>query len=225
MEKLFKKHKMMRIALISLVALILCIVYVYALFLPGVWHDDAFLYKKVDGEFYGSDMYAEYKMSIDKNKITFSVNGISKTYSIVENEGVEIFENGQSVFKGTVQKIGDFTILNDLDGKPIDVIKVTAGGVAPELSELYPDRTQLYNWYSMDKTDTRGEPYMLIVIAFIIVLLVVDIVFPDLFFYFKHGIMVDGGEPSDCYRAGQTFGRIVLVIAIVGCIIASFNMK
>ncbi len=225
MIRLFENHKKVCIALIALVALALCIVYIYAMFLPGVWHGDAFLYKQADGSFKGSDMYAEYKMSIAENKILFWVNEIAKEYSVVENEGVEIYEDGISVFKGTAQKIGDFTMLNDNDGNPIDFIKVTAGGVTPEFDELYPDRTQIYNWYKMDSVDTRGEPYMLIVIILIIAVLAIDIAFPNLFFYLKHGIMVDGGEPSECYRAGQMLGRIVSVIVILGCVIASFNIK
>ena len=39
-----------------------------------------------------------------------------------------------------------------------------------------------------------------------------------------YAVEVDGGEPSDWYRAGQKFGRVVLVLAMLYCVGASLFM-
>ena len=56
------------------------------MFIPGLWHGDAFLYKQGDGTFSGLDIYAEYNMTVKPadygTDIDFSVNGNTKHYQI-----------------------------------------------------------------------------------------------------------------------------------------------
>lgn len=71
--------------------------------------------------------------------------------------------------------------------------------------------------------DVRGNLTMLVYIVFALVFLILDIVFPNLFFDLKYRFAVEGGGPSDMYRSGQKFGRVLLVISIIVCIIMSFT--
>ena len=84
MAHFFSTHKKLCIIVGVILAVLLLALYLYAAFLPGVWHRDAFLYLQKDGSFTGSDLYAEYKMSIDAKEngaeIDFSVNDITKNY-------------------------------------------------------------------------------------------------------------------------------------------------
>ena len=58
------KHKKPCIIGGIVLSVVLLALYLRAMFLPGLWHGDAFLYKQDDGSFAGSDIYAEYKMNI-----------------------------------------------------------------------------------------------------------------------------------------------------------------
>ena len=225
------KHKKTSIASAIILGCLFVSVYLYALFLPGFWHNGAFLYKKADGEFKGADEYAEYVMIMAKNEnetdISFKVNKTAREYKVITEENspkVQIFENGESVFKGAVLSMENLNLLEDENGELVDIIRVRVGGVAPEEEELFPTVSELYK-FSLGKCDTRGEPYMLILVIVLAVILALDLAFPDLFFYFRHGLDVDGGTPSDFYRAGQMFGRIVLAIGIIACVVMTFTVR
>lgn len=213
------------------IAALLLFAYLRALFLPGVWHRDAFLYRQADGSFCGSDFYAEYKMNITKAEnganITFAVNGTNGEYRVINEDGgknVQIFENGVSVFKGSRVPMEGITLLQDENGDILDVVTVTVQNVPPETHELFPSYTQIYNLALMEKCDVRGNLYMPLVILLLAALLSVDIAFPDLFFHLRYGMAVYGGTPSDWYRSGQMLGRVLSAIGILVCVITSFTI-
>lgn len=226
-----KKHKKLSVILGIAATLLLVFTYLYALFLPGVWHNGAFLYKKDDGSFSGANEYADFVMIREKQgsitEISFKVNDKAKSYRVVQEENspnVQIFENGESVFKGTVLPMENLNLLEDENGELVDIVRISVGGAVPEEEELFPNLTELYN-LSEGKTDTRGEPYMLIFIVILGAILALDIAFPDLFFYFRHGLNVDGGTPSDYYRAGQRFGRVVCAVGVIVCVVMTFTAR
>ena len=65
---------------------------------------------------------------------------------------------------------------------------------------------------------------MLLLILLGAAILFIDIKFPDLFWILEHRLEVDGGEPSDWYRSGQKFGRVMLVGGIIVCMILTFTI-
>ncbi len=227
-----KRKKLYSVTGIIASALIF-ILYLYALFLPGIWHGDAFLYLKKDGSFEGSDMYAEYKMTVSRKEyeadITFSVNDKTKLYNVRFTDTrpvseVEISEEGKSVFKGEVHISGEGFILLDEELRMADGITVRTDSYVPCEEELFPGYTKLYRIAVSDKTETRGSTYMLILVFMFSLMLFLDIKFPKLFWLLQHGIHVDGGEPSDWYISGQKFGRILMGAGIIICMVLSFTM-
>lgn len=235
---MFEKHRKAFAITGAILILVLLIFYLYAMLLPGIRYGDAFLYQQKDGSFAGYEMYGyytrvDYKMDIDKAdngaKISFSVNDTIREYEIVHNEtepvrSVEIFENGESVYDGNAHMMGEEYLLLDGNYDMADEIKIRVDNQVPELEELFPGYTWLYNRAFEKRHDTRGEPSMLLLILLGAAILFIDIKFPDLFWILEHRLEVDGGEPSDWYRSGQKFGRVMLVGGIIVCMILTFTI-
>ena len=229
---ILQKYKKQCIKVGIIITIILFIVYLWAAFIPGLWHGDAFLYKQDDGTFAGSDIYADYKMAITPadygTDIDFSVNGNTKHYQLKYDKNdlyrsVEISENGTVICKGKAVGIDNDYIVIDETGSS-DMIDIRVGNETPTEEELFPNYSRLYNWSVSEKTDTRGNPYMLFLILLFGVILFLDIRFPNLFWILEHRMDVDGGEPSDWYLFSQKVGRVVLAIGIFVCMIVTFTI-
>lgn len=221
-----------RVGLIWL-AIILLAVYLRALFLQGLWHGDAFLYKQKNGSFVGSDAYAAYTMTIQDavygTDIDFSVNEIVNRYQIKYDENdlsreVEVLENGTTICKGTAVGIENDWIVIDKETGSSDMITVRVGNEVPTEAELFPNYSKLYNWAVSDKNDTRGNPYILFIALIFGVWLFLDVRFPLLFWILEHRLEVDGGEPSDWYLFGQQVGRVMLLIGFLVCMVLAFTL-
>lgn len=225
MWQFFQNHKTFSISLGTAVLLSIVGIYLYALFLPGLWYNDAFLYQQQDGSFAGSDQYADYHLSIDCSaedpEIEFRVNDVTRNYQIRTgaNSSVQVLENGVLVFQGTVYPAGDSYLLVNSDSAEAD-IQINIGTV-PTVDSLFPSYSWLYQC-TVQSPDIRGTPAFLIFIFLIAAVLVLDIRFPDLFFHLRYRPAVTGGEPSDWYRLSQKISRIILAAMIPGCMIASF---
>lgn len=233
MIEFLNKHKNPCIIAGIVIVVVLLIIYLRAIFIPGLWHGDTFLYKQDDGSFAGSDVYAEYMLKIKPAEygtdIEFSVNGKTNHYQVKYdnnelNRNVEVLENGTVICKG--QAIGDennwFVIDNETGSS--DLISVRVGNETPTEEELFPNYSRLYNWSVSEKYDTRGNPLMLFLIAILAIILFLDIKFPNLFWILEHRLEVDGGEPSDWYLFGQKVGRILMPIGILVCVILTFTI-
>lgn len=229
MFKSFDSRKL-GIVSISAVAVILLVLYLYAMFLPGLWFGDAFLYKQKDGSFAGSDYYADYKMTISQkgteSNITFAVNDIKKEYKVINNslQDIKIFEDSSLIFEGNAIKMGDRFVLSSNDGDLQIDVSVSVGGEAPSTSEMFPSKGVLYSWATENSLDRRGNFYIFFLMLILGGVLALDTAFPDLFFTLKYSLAVYGGEPSDWYRAGQRFGRWLMGAGILVLAIMSFAL-
>lgn len=233
MLEFISKHKKPCIIAGIILAVVLLIVYLRAMFLPGLWHGDAFLYKQDDGSFAGSDVYAEYKMNINSadygTDIDFSVNDKTNQYQVKYDEddpyrNVEVLENGTVICKGkALGEKNNWFVIDDETGSS-DTISVRVGNETPTEEELFPSYTRLYNWSVNEDNDTRGNPWMLFMIAVLAIILFLDIKFPMLFWILEHRLEVDGGEPSDWYLFGQKISRVVMSIGILVCVVLTFTI-
>lgn len=233
MTEFIKKHKKPCIIAGTVIIAILLIIYLRVIFLPGLWHQDAFLYKQPDGSFKGNDIYAEYTMKIDDTSygknIEFSVNGKTNHYQIKYDENdlhrnVEISENGVVICKGNaIGSENDWYVFDEKTGSS-DMISIRVGNEVPKEEELFPNCSMLYNWSVRKKTDTRGEPWMLFLIALFSIIMLVDIKFPNLFWILEHRFEVEGGEPSEWYRFKQKVSYIIIPICISVCVILTFKL-
>lgn len=212
---------------ISIVAFILCIAYIYAFLMTGVWYKDTFLYEK-DGIFIGSDKNGEYTVAVNKfengAQVDFSLNGKKYFYEVVNNETTktEIYENGKKVFDGKVLDIDGIYILTDDSGKNYGT-EIVADCENPTQDDLMPSLNEIYA-FSRGKVERRGNILPCIVLIFVLIFLLTDIKFPDLFFLTRHGFDVDGGEPSEWYRFKQQVGRIILGLVTVICVVLTFTI-
>lgn len=226
---ILQKYKKYIIVLGSVLGFVLFCIYLYVLFLQGVWYEDTFLYEKKDNIFVGSDFYATYKMKIkpieNGKEISFSINDMEKQYVIKSEIGdshVKIYENGTLVLEGEAMSIGDYYVLTDDERGMIDV-QVTFGDTSLNRTNVFPTYSQLYTWSVKEQYDVRGNIAMLPILFLCSFVLFLDLKFPNLFFALKYRLMVDGGEPSDWYRMGQKIGDIGLGIAILVCVVLSLK--
>ncbi len=233
MREILNKHRKVCIIAVVAVAAALLFLYLRVMLLSGLWHGDAFLYKQADGSFAGSDFYADYKMGITPTDygeaIDFTENEKTNHYQVRYNENdlnanVEVLENGTVICRGRAVKVGNYWHVIDESTGSSDMISVRVGGEAPTEEELFPNYSMLYSWSVSDGYDTRGNPYMLFIIALLAIILFLDIKFPDLFWILEHRLDVDGGEPSDWYRFGQKVSRIVLAVGILICVVLTFTI-
>ncbi len=233
MTGILKKHKKKCIIAGVVLLIGLLIIYLRTLFLPGLWHGDTFLYKQDDGSFAGSDVFAEYKMTIKPadygTDIDFSVNNKTNLYQIKYDKrdfkrSVEVLENGNVICRGkALGQDGDYIVIDDETGSS-DVIVVRVENETPTEEELFPGYTDLYNWSVNEKYDTRGEPWAIAYIVLLALILFLDIKFPNLFWIIEHRLEVDGGEPSDWYLFSQKVGRVLLSIGILVCVVLTFTI-
>lgn len=230
MPEFIEKHKKVCIVLGAVLAVFLIAAYLCALFQPGIWYNDTFLSRCADGTFSGSDSDGSYRLSITETEtgadISFSVDDLTRHYTVTEDtvgNRVEIYEDGGLMFRGSVETSGDYEYLVDENGDIANLdISVRFSNPRPE--DLLPGKSTVYHWSQMKEYDIRGNFYMLLPMLMIGVFLGLDIAFPDLFFTLEHRRYVDGGEPSDFYRACQKFGRVAAVIGILVCIIMSLTV-
>ena len=230
MKDFFKNHKKGCL----LTATTLCIVvilgiYLYALFLPGYHYLDAFLFKENDGRFAGADEYASYQVTVERTTnnatITFAVNELVHRYQITgtaTGQDVYIYEDGERIFHGQALSSDDSSYwLISEDNSVFDGVLIIGNNQSPDLEELFPSASWLYNVAVSDKNDTFGNPVYLIAIIILAIYLILDIKYPKLFFYLQYHLAVSGGEPSDWYYSSQMIGRFLIIIAIPVCMLIS----
>ena len=210
-------------ALAAVVALAVLGIYLWAMFRPGVWLRDAFLYRRQDGSFSGKDAYAYYAMQLtrteDGAEVQFALDGETKTYHILADPvpgawstpDVKIYEGEKLLFEGEAQgDPGDALLWNAEDDALADGVNVIVNG-SYQKSDLWPTCNWLYNVAIGGRQETRGNAYFLILLGVLALLLVLDIRFPLLFWTLNHRLEVSGGEPSAWYYTSQRIGRIILV--------------
>ena len=94
-----------------------------------------------------------------------------------------------------------------------DEVKVIVNGEYQK-DDLWPSCGWLYNVAVGGRRETRGSVAFLLPIGALVVLLVLDVRFPLLFWNLRHGLEVYGGEPTDWYYAMQRGSRIASIIGV-----------
>ena len=197
-------EKKMSCLLCVLTALLLAVLYLWAALRPGVWLRDAFLYRQADGSFSGKDAYAAYTMQIAQTgngaKVEFTMDGETRHYRL------------ESKAEG-MSDPGDAILWREDDGGLADDVNVIVNGEY-QRSDLWPSCNWLYNVAVGGRREPRGSVAFLLPIGALVVLLVLDVRFPLLFWNLRHGLEVYGGEPTDWYYAMQRVSRITSIIGV-----------
>lgn len=236
MIEFFQNHKKQCI-IAAVISVIIFAVYLFLLFKPGFWYRDAFLYKQ-KAPFEGMEVYSgkdkingvfyEMTMAKDGTKtcIVFTVNETEREYEILSNNSksnyaeVEIYENGKLVFEGSYFS----NMLFSKSGEPFVETPNMNYYIPGELSEeeLIPTYNWLYEISQRRNTEIRGDVIWLSFIVVFAGIIALDMFFPDLYWELRHRLSVEGGKPSDIYRAWQKLGWMISPFIIIVLMIATF---
>ena len=228
-SKIIKDKRKFTYILISIAALILFSMYLYALTRPGVRYGDAFLYQQADGSFVGKDTYFDYRMELQNTEngtaISFSVEDEMRNYLVMTSktdDSVIIYENDTIIFEGT--EWNNTGMLLGKDGELAFGVTISTNYHTPDAEEQFPNFMQLYRIAAMDELDLRGSVECVFLILFFSLYIIIDVCFPEFFFRARYFLAFDlkNADPSDGYYVGQLIGRIVCGVAIVICAIISF---
>lgn len=230
LKELFNRHRRLFISAAAVIGAVLTVLYIRALFLPGLWFGDIFLYKKADGSFAGAKAHNSCQMQLagtdDGAEITFTINGTTNEYLLVRGsqDSLQIYTNGTQTFDGFLYQIGDeYAAFSTNDGYDVQIEIITSDSEQQTVPD-FPSSSWLANAAFAEQLDTRGTPAFLIAIAVCVLLLALDIIFPDLFYTLQHGLATDGGTPSSWFRFDQGLSRIVLAAGILIFMVLSFTM-
>ena len=239
MTGFFQRNKKLFVISGLVAAVIIFAIYLYALFLPGFWLGDVFLYKQ-KAPFEGIEVYsgkdrtndARYEMTMAKEGmetyIAFTVNETEREYKIVSDNSedyypdVMIFENGEQVFSGTyrsfhlVTEEGEFFEIENA----VNVDGFGSWDIPTE--NLFPSYSWLYDVSQSIKTEIRGEPVWLIFMVLFMGLVALDMAYPDFFWKFNNCLDVKGGEPSEFYRFCQKALWILTPFIVLIFMVISF---
>lgn len=179
-----KKNKGLRVILVSILILVLMITYLYVFFLPGVWHGNAFLYKKSDGIYMGSDLkhsFAMQRIPTEKGTdFSFTVDEKTEKYRVVHNAEepyLQIYKNNTIVYEGTAVYNGHQYMLKGADN---NLLEMGTSGVILITEESFPTRTQFVNWSLIEGNDIRGNIVIFYILIAAVVLLCLSYLLPRL---------------------------------------------
>lgn len=231
-QQFYAAHKRLCRAAGAVLAAALLAVYLRALLLPGLWYQDVFLRRQADGSFSGSSLgtacSARITPEADGANVRVTIDNETRDYRLTRDTAsgrVEVYENGVLSSAGTLYG-GEGEAVTYLPDDLEDAVQVTVVTTDNPAAEAlsFPDAAWLARAAFSAKCDTRGQPVLLLPIALFAVGLVLDLVWPDLFWQLRHGLAVNGGEPSHFYRVDQTVGRGVAVVGILVLVWLSFAM-
>ena len=132
----------------------------------------------------------------------------------MSDPGVKIEQDGVVIFTGTaLGDPGDAILWREDDGGLADEVNVIVNGEY-QRSDLWPSCNWLYHVAVGGRRETRGSVAFLLPIGALVVLLVLDVRFPLLFWNLRHGLEVYGGEPTEWYYAMQRVSRITSIIGV-----------
>ena len=132
----------------------------------------------------------------------------------MSDPGVKIEQDGVVIFTGTaLGDPGDAILWREDDGGLADEVNVIVNGEY-QRSDLWPSCNWLYNVAVGGRREPRGSVAFLLPIGALVVLFVLDVRFPLLFWNLRHGLEVYGGEPTDWYYAMQRVSRITSIIGV-----------
>lgn len=237
MREFYDSHKKLCITCGIIISVLIFAVYLYALFLPGYWYRDVFLYKQ-KAPFGGIELYsghdavndADYELVMvkegAKTHMAFTVNKTERSYEIISDDSenyypnVTIYENGELIFKGTYR-----SFLLDENEEPFEpIVRVEYGPYKPTEEELFPSYNWLYS-VSQEKNAIRGNILFLPAIIIVAAVVVFDMMHPDVFWQMRNCLDVEGGRPSDYFRFMQKLSWKISPFIIISLMIASFVIK
>lgn len=216
------------------------ILYFIVFFTRGAEFDDTFLKKEVvssDAHYMGKNMYGSIHITVKGLKdvhrsaeVIFRLpNDINRRYTVNFQDpknwdaGIENIkgEDGSIVFEGEYRKDRDFMV--DKNGEFwLDYnARVMKYGESP-YNEYYKISLKNVADFAYSAKDiTRGNYGLLVLALFFLVITIIDIKYPMLFFNLKYSFSVENPQPSDTYLALQKISWIAYPAIAVLLMIAA----
>ena len=167
-----RKHKELA-AMVLLAAVLAAAVYLSAMFRPGIWFGDSFLYRSGEGLYQQKDGFCslELRPTSEGARAVFRIGEEQREYRLsTRTRMTEVFEDGRLKFRGTVQPGGkDGPVFLNERGVPID---------PPAEGGPFPDFRQIYGWAMGRGEGRRGNPAALVFIVLFAAALAADCLFP-----------------------------------------------
>ncbi len=208
--------------IVGILLFVLVIAYLYMFFLPGIWHGNAFLYKKNAETYTGADFRHNYVLrrsitdeSID---IIFTVDEKKVEYQILQNVEIRgrafaivIYKNGRQVVANTPVYDGQYYMLTDSSG---NLYEVNSSGVILITGEGFPTYTQIVNWSLQESTVLRGNLQIFYVLIAAVVLLCLSYLLPRLLQASPHS-----GFANRAKRLRPILWGVTVILAVLSFII------
>lgn len=211
MKRLWEKPGVRRaLCIIGVCAgVILAVFYFRYVFTEGIYYNNIFLMRSggetVVYEGTVNDLPMELVRQVDASidvLVTYRYDDIEKVYKV----------------HGDLEMA--YELIVTCDGEV-----VYRGGQAPDISivgdgsEAQPDSKLPGMWLviqvARDEPDFRGSPVWGALSLIIMVIVLIDIRWPDLYFDLRYWMTVVDPEPTDFYRACQKAGRVIALVAVV----------
>lgn len=216
---IWQTYKKQCIIACIVLAVILIPLYLYFMYQTGIRYQDAFLAQQKDGSFKGSGYALHVTPTSTGADITFTANGETRTYSVVNtaNAGVEFYQDGTLKRTAQVELMGPYFTLLDENGEADLPFRISYSHQNADVDDLFPTDYELYGWSREIETTMRGQPMCLLFVVVFGAWLIVDLRYPNLFFDLRYARYVDGDcQPNEAYRFWQMIGRVLAAILIIG---------
>ncbi len=225
LRELIRLHRK-RSVIAGIVIVILLVFYHQFYFTIGMRYDDTFFHmKNVNGTTVYTGLTSRGRMDISVSDPNDGVTVVSyqlgdfskKTYFVSMDPAtsdnsvrkVSVIENGGRIFTGAL----DGKYLTDENGEVVfddqintvtNMNKVQHIDSGEEMTSINIIRMAQHQYDTL-----RGKPQFLTPALFILLMTILDMTFPMLFFSLHHGFWVKNPEPNETYLAGQKASWII----------------
>lgn len=239
-KKILKHPVLLGIGFLILVGILF--IYFKIFLTQGIYFEDTFLKKNVESSteytYIGENHYGDFLIKVkgrdkDMVDVTFKLpNNINRQYTVKYKESTEkliidydivIEENDKVVFEGGYSK--NDMLLKDKNGEPYfgtdEAFQVRASGVNPFQSNYRIPLKTVADLVLDGNESIRGKVQFLLIAFLLLVITLIDMIFPMFFFALEHFLSVRDPEPSGFYLFTQKLFWIVSPCIVVGLLIYS----
>jgi len=212
-------------------------VYFWFFFQRGIILEDTFLRRHEVGQdviYSGTVSSHETEVSVTREgvkrcTVVFSQEPVRKIYSLeggkMDSAGFQhltVYEEGNLLFEGKYDPNPGtaYPYVYHGDGMPYldDMITIRVDGEPDTIDGLTVSK--LVDLFC-GREERRGDGALLAIAVLLLAVWIVDMSFPNFFFFIRYALSVQNPEPSDWYRAGQRISWVIYPLVAAGILTAS----
>lgn len=208
MRKIWENTKARKCMIILglILAAVFAFFYLRFIFQTGIWYSNIFWQRSrdVDSGWHatvnGDDIELIRRVVDHEIEVTYRCNGEDEVYRVHKDKKTHstvVTYGGEVVYDEPEMGVMVYVENADMETRKTAKLRLVA------FIGLHPE------------DGMRGNPVWLFGVVIALVILAIDLRWPDFFFYMRHFLTVRDPEPTDFYRFGQNLGRCGLVIMII----------